>query len=540
MGIGFRLDWKWAFPAQSPLLTNGSTRQHSYSFGGRDPSFESASVPVLYVIPEGRGMAYKDPLKAYTCYFSMNVGSKTHSTFSNTIENISMPFPESAPSYLASLEESSTSRFSLLMENIEKIEEIFVNSKLVRLEREILVLLEKLGALKVFHMFLSRTIKTSTIHDLPDAPTKLSKDHFVGGKFDDFVSNIIVLSRKKEERSRDKLASKSSALSSSLKTVHNGPQLSFVPTAKHPQYSRGRRLLITRDESEMARNVKELVNLERVRASLEGEIGQVVSYSRWAEAVGLDEKVLQQRLLFGWFCRDKLIRSTHSLVSYLAGNYRGMGVAYKDLIQAGNIGVLQGAERFDYARGYKFSTYVQYWIRKSMSTLVSQYSVGIQIPTSLKRQMNQIKRTCKALYRSHGRYPDDDEIASITGLSLTKISVAGKCLRDVGSINKQVADSPKSNFTEFTSDTSVKTPGEILMRQHMRQDIHELLQGLHPREKQVLMLRYGFWDGQCKSLEEIGRVFHVTKEWIRKIEKTALTKLRKEEVLNNLSQYLDL
>lgn len=117
-----------------------------------------------------------------------------------------------------------------------------------------------------------------------------------------------------------------------------------------------------------------------MKTALEEDTKQVVSLSSWAEASGVEEKMLQQQLYHGYYCRDELIRSTRSLVVYFAKKYRGMGIALEDLLQVGYIGVLQGAERFDTTRGYRFSTYVQYWIRKSMSRVVAKYARGITVP----------------------------------------------------------------------------------------------------------------------------------------------------------------
>ncbi|KAF8407125.1 hypothetical protein HHK36_006250 [Tetracentron sinense] len=504
-------------PPLDPIIDQDSIN-HSYFLNntvrGRETSFESARVSILSVIPEESETLYRDSLKAYTCSFSalqtsengytemeemkMNMGKGSHITF----EDISMAIPEDKSTFPANLQSRKTSHFNLLMKNLDKIEESFAKSDLVRLEGDILVQLGKLGALKLFHACLSRTLKAPTVLDLSAPPTELCKEHLMTGATDDHRGSITVHSGRKQERKSmreraSEKAAKISAISSS--TVHRGPQHPTFSTAKKLSNSKTRRLILARNESEMSRGVKDVANLERIRNSLEEKIGRVPSFSSWAEAAGVDDKMLQQRLYFGWYCRDKLLRSTRSLVVYLARNYRGVGIAFEDLLQAGNMGVLQGAER----------------------------------------AINQIHKARKVLYSSHGRYPDDDEISKSTGLSLAKIRLASKCSRVVGSIDQKMGDSLAVKFMEFTSDPSIKTPEEYVMRQNMEKDIFELLQGLHPRERQVLVLRYGLRDGQCKSLEEIGKLFRVSKEWIRRIEKAALTKVRKEEVHKNLSQYLD-
>lgn len=144
--------------------------------------------------------------------------------------------------------------------------------------------------------------------------------------------------------------------------------------------TKNKRIIVAKREAEISKGLKVLAELEKIRTAIEEDTKQVASLSNGAEASGVDEKVLQQLLHHGYYCRDELIQSTHSLVLYLARKYMGMGIALDDLLQAGYVGVLQGAGRFDSSRGYKFSTYVQYWIRKSILRVVARYARGIVIP----------------------------------------------------------------------------------------------------------------------------------------------------------------
>ncbi|OVA08500.1 RNA polymerase sigma-70 [Macleaya cordata] len=551
----FRLDWKWVFPVQSSFPTNSSTKLYSSSVRGKEVSYESARVSILSVIPDESEPFIKDPFKAYACSsgaleimesssvemeeMKMVINKGSYRTLYNPIDGITIPMQDERSTSASSLRENKTSYFSLLMDSLEKVEEIFVDADLVRLERDILIQLGKLGALNLFRACLSRNVKTTTLSLSIPVP-KLPKDSPTSGAVNDQVINVTVLSGRKEERKSKRKralekAANISASSPAMKRISKTHQRATSSSNK-----KSRRLIIAKNESEMSWGVKDVANLERIRTILEEETGRMASFSSWAEAVGIDEKVLKQRLHFGWYCRDKLLKSTCSLVLYLARNYRGLGISLEDLLQAGNMGVLQGAERFDHTRGYRFSTYVQYWIRKSMSTFVARNSRGIQIPVTLARAIYQIQKARRSLHSLHGRYPDDNEIAMFTGLSLNKIRLASKCPRIVGSINQKMGDSLSVKFMEFTSDTSMESPEQIVMKQHMQKDIYDLLENLQQRERQVLILRQGLWDGQCKSLEEIGKLFNVTKEWIRKIEKSALNKVRKEEVQRNLSHYLNL
>ncbi|KAK2982930.1 hypothetical protein RJ640_006344 [Escallonia rubra] len=458
------------------------------------------------------------------------IGKRSASTIDNAVDdNIATPTEEDRVPFLASSQASKASHFSLLLENLIMLETAFTDSDAVRLERDILVLLERLGALKLFHTFLSRALPVPTLVDLADAPNGLVEK----------PKNVVRSGKKEERRARRQRA---------LEKANKAYGLVFHSKSNHKCHQqhefgkssnfRGRRIKVTMNEAEMSRGVKLVANLERIKVTLERETGQVASLSSWAEAAGISKMVLQENLYFGWHCRDELLRSARSLVIYLARNYRGLGVAFEDIIQAGNFGVLEGAERFDHTRGYKFSTYVQYWIRKSMSTLMARHARGIRIPFTLSKAINQIQKARKALSSRHGKYPGDGEIAKLTGLSLAKITSAGKCLRVVGSVDQKVGHFTNAKFSELIPDTSIKSPEEAVLRQHMMKDIYDLLKGLDPRERQVLVLRFGLEDHQRKSLEDIGRLFGVSKEWIRKIERAALRKLRDEETLRNLNPYL--
>ncbi|KAG2691919.1 hypothetical protein I3760_08G028500 [Carya illinoinensis] len=471
-----------------------------------------------------------------------NIRKRTFSSLHDIIDDAKVPVKENKFTSSTSLQACKATHFNSLMENLHILEETFVDSDVIRLEKDILLQLGRLGAINLFYTCLSRSLEISNFLDLVDIPSQ-HREHKMRSVKDDHIGKKVVRSGKlKERKSRKRTlvnASEISPLSLPSKVSQKYFGKPTVSSVKKGSRSRIRRLKIARNEAEMSRGVKVVANLERIRITLEEETGRVASLSCWAEAAGLDEKVLQQHLHFGWCCRDELLRSTRSLVLYLARNYRGLGIALEDLLQAGNLGVLQGAERFDHTRGYRFSTYVQYWIRKSMSRMVAQHSRGIQIPYTLSSAINLIVKARKDLTRTHGKYPDDDDISKYTGLSLAKIRSAGKCLRVVGSIDQKIGDHINLQYREVMPDMSIRSPEETVTRQHMRKEIHDLLKSLDSRERQVLFLRYGLEDYQPKSLEETGRLLHVTKEWIRKIERKALSNLRNEDIRRNLSHYLE-
>nr|AKC88690.1 sigma factor [Melianthus villosus] len=551
MGIGFKLHLKWGFPLQSHPLPDSPSRLSSSSVRGREAYISSASLSFLSNISEEGDTCYRNLLNAKACSFAspqtldggslkfeemkINIGKRSGSNLRNMIDG-NQRLGEGRYTSQISLETCNISQFRLLVQNLDTLEGTFVDSNISLLEKDILKQLEKLGARKLFDTRLSRTLRASNLFDLSDVPIGNIKDPETNTIMGDQIGKTFVCSGKKAERkSRRARASensnKMSSISLPLKAVRKGFQ---KPTLS----SRGRRTMIARNEAEMSRGVKVIADLERIKTILEKETGRIATLSSWAEAAGVDKKDLHQHLLYGWYCRDELLRSTRSLVLYLARNYRGLGIAHEDLLQSGNLGVLQGAERFDHTRGYKLSTYVQYWIRKSMSRTVAQHARGVKIPYTLSRVINQIQKARRSLSSIHGNFPDDTEIAKATGLSLEKIGTAKKCFRVVGSIDQKLEDCFSVKYMELTPDISVPNPEESVMRQHMIKGIYDLLKCLDQREMQVLVLRFGLHNHHPKSLEEIGRIFHVSKEWIRRVEKKALTNLRNAENGRELGHYL--
>ncbi|PIA64556.1 hypothetical protein AQUCO_00100199v1 [Aquilegia coerulea] len=474
---------------------------------GREASCESARAFIPSVTSEDSETMCKSPSKSCTSLtgalqvmetdskeMKLNLGKGLHRTMYDQIDDIRMPSQDYTSTSSQGSHVKEKSRFNLLYKNLEKIEEIFFDEDLVTLEKDILMQLGKIGALQLFHVCLSRTLQTSITTNYSTQLTNNPRE----AEIDNQVGDVIVRSTKKEERKSRRERSlekpgKTSAVMPSSKTISNYPRRATGSTVGNLSKSRIRRHNVARNEAEMSIRVKDVAELEKIRTKLEAESGQVASFRRWAEAAGIAEKVLQQRLHYGWFCRDRLLRSTHSLIVYLARNYRGLGISLEDLYQV-----------------------------------------------TLSRRINKIKKARRTLYNVHGRYPDEDEIARFCGLSLAKLRLANQCPSIVGSVDQRIGDNFSPKYMEFTPDTSIETPEEFILRQRMKKDLYELLQGLHSRESQVLVLRYGLWDGQCRSLQEIANIFKCTKEWIRKIEQSALTKLRDEDVNKGLSQYLNL
>ncbi|CAN8254614.1 unnamed protein product [Cochlearia groenlandica] len=484
----------------------------------------------LSSIKEENRFHKKDTLKPCGCASATSYAAgNVYLELKEPKENIGEQMSSSEKSHFT----RSMLQYNLLGKNLLALEDTFVAMDSLRMKRDIMLQMGKLGAAEQFHTCLAKSRGSSITSCLADTENEVVN---TTPKQKVFVSSTRKL-KKKERRLLTENDDRESL------TIGPRPTWNYidVPRVRRPSKYRKKRERISRKEAEMSTGVKvQLADMERLRTKLEEESGKVASLSVWAEAAGMDEKLLMRNLHFGWYCRDELLKSTRSLVLFLARNYRGLGIAHEDLIQAGNVGVLQGAERFDHTRGYKFSTYVQYWIRKSMSMTVSRHARGVHIPPSVIRTMSQIKKARKTLKTSHGiKYPTDEEISRLTGHSLKKILAANQCLKVVGSIDTKVGDCFSAKFLEFTPDTTMESPERAVMRQSARKDVHELLEGLEPREKHVMVLRYGLEDYRPKSLEEIGKIFSVSKEWIRKIERRAMAKLRDQPKADNLRYYVN-
>nr|CAB83107.1 sigma factor 3 [Sinapis alba] len=485
----------------------------------------------LSSIKEGSRSHRRDhPLKACGC--ASATAENVYVELKDPKENIGMCL---VGDQMSSAEKAHLSRsmlqYNLLGKNLLALEQTFVALDSLRMERDIMLQMRKLGAAELFNTCLSRSRVSSATSCLPDTGTPELVDDTTQEQ-----KTFVHSTRKLRKKARTGNGDQGSSTISS-RTTWEGID---VPRVRKPSKYRKKRERISRNEAEMSQGVKIVADMERIRTKLEEETGKVASMSCWAEAAGMNQKLLMHNLHFGWYCRDELVKSTRSLVLFLARNYRGLGIAHEDLIQAGYVGVLQGAERFDHTRGYKFSTYVRYWIRKSMSTMVSRHARGVHIPASIIRTMSQIQKARKTLKTSQGiKYPADEEISKLTGYSLKKIRAANQCLKVVGSIDKKVGDCFTTRFLEFTPDPTMESPEEAVMRQSARGEVHNLLEGLEPREKQVMVLRYGLQDYSPKSLEEIGKILRVSKEGIRKIERRAMAKLRDQPKADNLRYYLN-
>ncbi|XP_062232289.1 RNA polymerase sigma factor sigC-like isoform X2 [Phragmites australis] len=336
---------------------------------------------------------------------------------------------------------NSNLQYSLLMQNLEELENSLAGKELVTLEKDILVHIEQLGALKSFNASMSM----ATLKQTSDESDCALLDKII--KFDPETplkeqdTEVIVRSGKSQGRKlkRMRASEKGSGISVEVskrksRKLRKSSSSQFISEWKNYP---GRRRSIVREQSALLVTIKECANLEKIREKMIKE-GQEVSYHRWAMVAGVGEAELKSRLQAGYCSRERLLVTTEWLVKYIARTYTGMGTPFDDLLQAGKMGVLDGAEKFDSQKGCKFSTYVKYWIRKGMLALLAENSGVTLLPARMESIIRKVKEARRAIRYSAGRNPSDSEIATMVGVSVANVRLARKCSRRVASLYTEI------------------------------------------------------------------------------------------------------
>ena len=264
------------------------------------------------------------------------------------------------------------------------------------------------------------------------------------------------------------------------------------------------------------------------------EIGRIPLLS-YDEELELAKKVLAGDEA----AKQKLAESNLRLVVSIAKKYVGRGMLFLDLIQEGNMGLIKAVEKFDYTKGYKFSTYATWWIRQAITRAIADQARTIRIPVHMVETINRLIRTSRLLLQRLGREPSPEEIAKEMDMPVEKVMEIQKIAQDPVSLETPIGEEDDSHLGDFIQDEDSPAPQDSASFTLMKEQLDEVMNTLTPREAKVLKLRFGLEDGRARTLEEVGKEFDVTRERIRQIEAKALRKLRHPSRSKRLRDYMN-
>ncbi|MEM9905304.1 MAG: RpoD/SigA family RNA polymerase sigma factor [Cyanobacteria bacterium P01_D01_bin.44] len=306
----------------------------------------------------------------------------------------------------------------------------------------------------------------------------------------------------------------------------------FKEMARYP-------LLKADEEIELARQVRLLAEIDELSGSLAESLKRPPHTQELADAIGLTEKQLQQRLHQARSAKRRMIRSNLRLVVSIAKRYLNRGVPFLDLIQEGALGLNRAAEKFDPDKGYKFSTYAYWWIRQGITRTIANDARTIRLPIHVVEKLNKLKKAHRELRKQLNRNPNEAELAEALEITPDQLRSLQQVRRKSLSLNHRVGKGEDTELMELLEDGNTLSPESKISESMMRQEISDVLtEVLTEREKDIIALRYGLTTGEPHTLEEVGGMFNLSRERVRQIQTKAMRKLRRPQVAARLKNWL--
>ncbi len=256
------------------------------------------------------------------------------------------------------------------------------------------------------------------------------------------------------------------------------------------------------------------------------------------EVINVDKKYLNRPIMVGLEAKDLLTTANLRLVVSIAKNYLKRGLDLLDLIQEGNLGLMRAVEKFEYRKGFKFSTYATWWIRQAITRAIADQARTIRVPVHMIETINKLSKVSSELTAKLGRRPTPEEVAKAMDMEVEKVHEIIRISQKPQPLETPIGEEEKNQLVDIIPDEFTASPSEVATWSFLRSQINEIMEGLTDRERKVLELRFGIRDGVARTLEEVGHEFKVTRERIRQIEAKALKRLKSDEVVQALQDYL--